>query len=73
MAFSTVNRQGTRYYLHSKEVELRNHRRQRIYYFAKRPGQGALDAIPNGYEVVENKRTGLPVLRRDRSRSVSAA
>ena len=47
------------------EVTLRGSgKKQRIFFFAKDVRAGSLDAVPAGYEVVENKRTGLPVLRR---------
>ncbi len=64
MAYSRVNARGQTYYLHSREVALRNNRLQRIYFFAKTIKDGALDAMPAGYEIVENQRTGLPVLRK---------
>ncbi len=64
MAYSCINARGQIYYLHSREVTLRNHRSQRIFFFAKTIREGALEALPEGYEVVENERTGLPVLRR---------
>lgn len=67
MTFSTTNQRGRIYYLHAKVVELRNHRQQRIYFFAPEIQDGALESIPDGFEVVENKRTGLPVLRRVRA------
>ena len=41
-------------------------REQRIYYFAKDARPEAIDAIPDGMEISENKQTGLPVLRRIR-------
>ena len=52
------------YYLHSKEVMLAGKRKQRIYYFAGKAGKDSLDELPKGYEVFENKRTGLPMLRK---------
>lgn len=55
---------GKQYYLHTKEVMLANKRKQRIYYFAGVAGKGAMDELPKGYEVFENKRTGLPMLRK---------
>ena len=64
MAYSWINARGQTYYLHSREVLLRNHRMQRIFFFAKTIKDGALNAVPAGYEVVENVRTGLPVLRK---------
>ncbi len=64
MAFSTINRRQETYFLHARDIELRNHHSQRIYFFAKSEKPGAIDSIPDGYEVVENARTGLPVLRK---------
>ncbi len=66
MAYSTTNRRQETYFLHARDVELRNHHAQRIYFFAKSEQPGAIDAVPDGYEVVENPRTGLPVLRKSR-------
>lgn len=65
MAFSHTNSKGQTYYLHQKDVVLKGGRNQRIYFFAKdvRP-DGACDAMPAGYTVVENARTGLPILKK---------
>lgn len=58
---------GETYYLFSKEVTLRGGRKQRIYYFSRdsrnAKGQAVTD-LPAGMEVMENERTGLPMLRR---------
>lgn len=64
MAYQHTNSKGQSYYLHSKEVKLRSGRMQTIYFFAKTLGEGALEKVPVGFEVVENQRTGLPVLRK---------
>lgn len=64
MAYKHTNSKGTEYYLHSKEVKLRSGKQQRIYYFAKMAGQDAVDEVPTGYTIVENSRTGLPVLKK---------
>jgi hypothetical protein len=65
MAYSTTNSKGQEYYLHSKEVNLRGGRMQTIYYFAKEVDEeNALDEIPAGYQMVENERTGLPMLKK---------
>ncbi len=65
MAYSVESKKsGKTYYLHSKEVTLRGGRKQVIYYFATDVREGALDAVPSGYQVMENARTGLPMLRR---------
>ena len=64
MAYSKTNSKGLTYYLHKKEVTLRGGRPQTIYYFAKEAKENAIDEIPAGYEVMENKRTGLPMLKK---------
>lgn len=65
MAFSVKSKKsGKTYYLHTKEVKLAGDRKQRIYYFAGEESKDTLDALPAGYEVMENQRTGLPMLRK---------
>ena len=64
MAFSYTNAKGQTYHLHGKKVRLKNGREQQIYYFARDVRDGALDEVPEGYEVMETKRTGMPVLRK---------
>jgi len=54
MAFGFTNSKGTTYFLHQKG---------RMFFFAKEVKEGALDAVPAGYNVVEMK-TGLPVLKK---------
>lgn len=63
MAYSHKNAKGQTYYLHAKEVTLRNGRKQRIFYFARAEKEGeSLPSVPEGYKVGENQRTGLPFL-----------
>jgi len=65
MAYSVKSKKsGKTYYLHSKEVKLKGGRLQKIYYFGSEAKENALDALPEGYEVTENERTGLPMLRK---------
>lgn len=64
MAYSYTNSKGQTYYLHSKMVTLKNGRTQTIYFFAREVRDGAMDAVPAGYKVVETSRTGMPVLKR---------
>lgn len=64
MAFSYTNSKGQTYYLHMKEVTLKNGRQQTIYFFARDVREGALDEVPAGYQVVETERTGMPVLKK---------
>ncbi len=64
MAYSHMNSKGTTYFLHSKKVTLKGGRLQTIYYFAKEAKADACDNLPEGYIVVENPRTGLPILKK---------
>ncbi|MCL4869363.1 MAG: hypothetical protein KJ063_10355 [Anaerolineae bacterium] len=63
MAYTHTNSKGNTYILHSRETTLKNGRKQTIYFFAKEEKEGALNAVPNGYEVAES-RNGLPVLKK---------
>jgi len=60
--FSHKNSKGTVYYLHTRDVKLRGDRMQKIFFFSK-DSAGSID-MPNGYKVIENKRTGLPLLKK---------
>jgi hypothetical protein len=65
MPFSVKSKKsGKTYFLHTKEVTLRGDRKQKIFYFSGEAGQGVLNELPVGYEVMENSRTGLPMLRK---------
>jgi hypothetical protein len=64
MAYSHVNSKGQTYYLHSKDVTLKGGRQQTIYFFARDIREGALDELPEGRIVIENTRTGLPILKK---------
>ena len=65
MAYSVQSKKtGETYYLHSKDVILRGGRKQTIYFFARTEKEGALDDLPAGYAVMENSRTGLPMLKK---------
>ena len=63
MSYSHTNSKGITYYLHSRETTLKNGRTQTIYYFGKEAKAGAIDAVPDGYQVAETA-NGLPVLKR---------
>lgn len=66
LAYTAVSKKtGDTYYLHTKDVTLRGGRKQTIYYFARKQGSNATE-LPNGYEVIENSRTGLPMLRKSK-------
>jgi hypothetical protein len=52
--------------LYSREVTLKGGREQTIYFFSKRePKSGKPADKPEGYTVGENKRTGLPYLKKE--------
>jgi hypothetical protein len=56
------------YTLHSRSVQLKGGGEQTIYFFSKgKPKSGTPCALPAGYVVGVNERTGLPFLRRERS------
>jgi hypothetical protein len=65
MAFSVVsNKSGKTYILHARKQELKGGQQVTLYYFAGAAGEGAIDALPAGYEVSENSKTGLPLLKK---------
>jgi len=65
MAFTvTSNKSGKTYHLHARRQKLKGGQEVTLYYFAGQPGEGAIDALPDGYEVSENARTGLPLLKK---------
>jgi hypothetical protein len=64
MAYAYKNGKGQTYYLHNRDVKLKNGRVQRIYFFARDIRSGSLDAVPTGYAVMETQRTGMPVLKK---------
>jgi len=53
MAYEHTNSRGVKYYLHS---------RGKLFFFSKSP-QDAID-LPEGYAIVENQRTGLPMVKK---------
>ena len=67
MAFQvTSKKSGKNYFLHSRKQELKGGQQVMLYFFAGQPGEGAIDALPEGYEVSENTKTGLPLLKKKR-------
>ncbi len=63
MAYSFTNSKDRTYFLHKRDTTLKNGRTQTIYFFAKEIKDGAIDAVPAGYQVAESK-NGLPVLKK---------
>jgi len=56
--FTYKNKRGVKFYLHKK---IRGN--SAIYYFSKNPVD-AVSNLPAGFEIMENPKTGLPMLRR---------
>lgn len=56
--FIYKNKQGQKFWLHSRQRG-----RGLMYYFSKDPAS-ALNSMPRGFEVVENKITGMPFLKK---------
>ena len=63
-AFSYTNAKGQKYFLHAKDITLKNGKKQRIFFFARDERAGSLDAVPAGYKVMETSRTNMPVLKK---------
>lgn len=65
MAYSVQSkRSGKTYFLHRREQKLKGGQQVTLYYFSGQTGDGAIDALPDGYEVAENTKTGLPLLKK---------
>ena len=60
-----TNSRGTVDHLHAQTVTLAAGRQQPLHFFAKEGKATATPCdLPEGYEVVENMRTGLPFIKR---------
>ena len=65
MAFSVVsNKSKKTYFLHARLQKLKGGQEVTLYYFGGEAKTGAIDALPAGMEIMENERTGLPMLRK---------
>ena len=65
MAFIAISKKsGKSYFLHHRLQKLRGGQEVTLYYFGGEAKEGVLDALPAGYEISENERTGLPLLKK---------
>lgn len=65
MAFSVVSKKsGKTYHLHLKAQKRADGGITNLYYFGGEAKEGAIDKLPDGYKVIENERTGLPMLKK---------
>jgi len=68
MPYAYTNTRGVVYYLHQGKVKLAGSNVERpIYFFRKEPAEGAIDTVPEGYEVFEGPRGALPLLKKKSS------
>ncbi|MBA3900787.1 MAG: hypothetical protein H0X62_11360 [Bacteroidetes bacterium] len=65
MAYSYKNSRGQTYYLHSRKAGRGGSSNRDLFYFGKEQKENAIDKLPEGYEVIESERTGLPILRKE--------
>ncbi len=63
MPYGFTNSKGQTYYLHVKVVVSKSGKERKLFFFSREVKEGAQDALPSGYSVVE-MRTGLPVLKK---------
>ncbi|MBW8011402.1 MAG: hypothetical protein FVQ83_09200 [Chloroflexi bacterium] len=63
MAYTHTNSKGKTYILHGRTSTTSTGKTRKLYFFGKEEKEGALDAVPAGYEVSETK-TGLLVLKK---------
>ena len=63
MAFTHKNSKGVTYILHGKSRVTSTGKKTTLYFFAKEKKEGALDAVPAGYQVAETA-NGLLVLKK---------
>lgn len=61
MAYSYTNQKGKTYFLHERDAK--GGAGRKLYFFASEVKDGAIDNVPEGYEVSETDR-GLPVLKK---------
>ncbi|MDQ3623665.1 MAG: hypothetical protein M3463_14440 [Verrucomicrobiota bacterium] len=67
MAFTvTSKKSGKTYYLHERKQVLKGGQQVTLYFFGGEEKDGAINALPEGYEVSENSKTGLPLLKKKR-------
>jgi hypothetical protein len=63
MAFKHTNSKGVTYILHGKDRVTSTGKKTTLFFFAKEEKEGALNAVPDGYQVSETA-NGLLVLKK---------
>jgi hypothetical protein len=62
MAYSYKNSKGDTYFLHSRITGKNG--TGRLFYFAKEAKDNTVEKLPTGYQVIENQRTGMPIIKK---------
>jgi len=56
---------GEVWYLHAKIITMKGQKPRCIYYFGRTiTKEFAIDAVPTGFEISHNMRTGMPLLKK---------
>jgi hypothetical protein len=63
MAYTYTNTKGVEYHLNSKQIQLKNGKTSVIYYFSRDLRPDTSCDLPDGKEVYQTARTGMPVLK----------
>jgi len=63
MAYAHTNSKGQTYILHEKKKTKKDGGSYSLFFFSKEAKEGALDAVPEGYNVAEAK-SGMLVLKK---------
>ncbi len=58
MGFEQTNSKGQKYFLHSQVMK-----NKRVLFFFSKKKEGGIE-FPAGYKVIENPKTGLPMLKK---------
>ncbi len=61
--FAYKDKNKVKWFLHSRQAK-----KTKFYFFSKEP-MDALPALPGGYEVITNERTGLPLLKKTKGKA----
>ncbi len=71
MPFSVTSKKSNKqYFLHERKQLLKGGQQVTLYFFAGEAKEGAIEALPAGYEVSEGA-TGLPLLKKKRAEAAA--
>lgn len=62
MAYSYKNSKGDTYFLHARSTGKNG--KGKLFYFAKEEKDNTIEKLPLGYQVAENQRTGMPIIKK---------